>query len=71
MSEKRVINTTPWIPLLPLRFLGLSLRQCVALGHQALLSPLASSLGLCTLGVHLLLENPLALLLGLGFVNLL
>ncbi len=32
--------------------------------------PLAGSLGLRALGVHLLLEQPLTLLLGLGTVNL-
>ena len=32
--------------------------------------PLAGSLGLGPLGVHLLLEQPLALLLGLGAVDL-
>jgi hypothetical protein len=37
---------------------------------DALLSPLAGSLGLRTLGVHLLLELGLAGGLGLGLVNL-
>jgi len=37
---------------------------------DALLSPLAGSLGLRTLGIHLLLELGLAGSLGLGLVNL-
>ena len=37
---------------------------------DTLLSPLAGGLGLRTLGIHLLLEDPLASLLGLGLVNL-
>lgn len=44
--------------------------QSVPLGRLPLLLPLAGGLGLGTLGVHLLLEQPLALLLGLGTVNL-
>ena len=44
--------------------------KCVALLGDALLSSLASSLGLCTLGVHLCLELLLTLLLGLGLVDL-
>jgi hypothetical protein len=42
----------------------------LSLGLYTLLSPLASSLGLRTLGVHLLLEQTLTLLLGFGLVNL-
>jgi len=38
---------------------------------HALLSPLARGLGLGTLRVHLLLQPGLALLLGLGFVDML
>ena len=37
---------------------------------DALLSPLAGGLGLCTLGIHFLLDDPLASGLGLGLVNL-
>ena len=37
---------------------------------DALLSPLAGGLGLRTLGVHLLLDGPVAGLLGLGLVDL-
>jgi hypothetical protein len=36
----------------------------------AILSPLTSRLGLCTLGIHFLLENALTLLLGFGLVDL-
>jgi hypothetical protein len=44
--------------------------QRLPLSGDSLLSPLAGSLGLCTLGVHLVLEDLLALLLGLGTVDL-
>lgn len=44
--------------------------KSVPLRREALLSPLACSLGLGTLGIHLLLDNVLASLLGLGLVNL-
>lgn len=44
--------------------------ESVSLGLDALLSPLTSRLGLCTFGIHLFLEDPLTLLLGLGLVNL-
>ena len=44
--------------------------QGLSLGLDTLLSPLAGSLGLRTLGVHLGLESLLTLLLGLGLVNL-
>jgi len=42
----------------------------LSLGLDTLLSPLTSGLGLRTLGIHLLLEDPLTLLLGLGLVNM-
>lgn len=42
----------------------------LALLLDTLLPPLASRLGLRTLGVHLLLDDPLAGLLGLGLVDL-
>ena len=45
-------------------------RKLVPLGLDALLSPLAGGLGLGALGVHLLLDLLLALLLGLGLVDL-
>jgi hypothetical protein len=45
-------------------------RQCIPLRCHALHPPLPSSLGLGTLGVHLVLEDPLTLLLGLGLVDL-
>lgn len=44
--------------------------QSSALLLHALLPPLAGGLGLRALGVHLLLEDPLAGLLGLGLVDL-
>jgi hypothetical protein len=47
-----------------------ALQNLLSLGLNTLLSPLAGSLGLCALGVHLLLEQTLTLLLGLGLVNL-
>ena len=42
----------------------------LALLLDTLLPPLASRLGLRALGVHLLLDDPLASLLGLGLVDL-
>ena len=45
-------------------------RHLVPLGLDALLSPLARRLGLCALGVHLVLDLLLTLLLGLGLVDL-
>lgn len=45
-------------------------QQCVALGLNALLSSLASGLGLSTLSVHLFLQDSLASLLCLGLVDL-
>jgi len=44
--------------------------KSVSLGLDSLLSPLASGLGLSTLGVHLLSENLLTVCLSLGLVNL-
>ena len=52
------------------RLLVVSTGQSIALLLHALLSSLAGSLGLRTLGVHLLLEDSLTLLLGLGLVDL-
>ena len=49
----------------------ISASKSVSLGLDSLLSPLPGSLGLRTLGIHLLLQDPLTLLLSLGFVNLL
>jgi hypothetical protein len=48
----------------------LATSQSTALGLHTFLPSLAGSLGLCTLGVHLLLQDALTLLLGLGLVNL-
>jgi hypothetical protein len=56
--------------LLRLDFLLNLTGQSISLGLDTLLSSLACSLGLRTLGVHLLLENSLTLLLGLGLVDL-
>ena len=56
--------------LLGLLLLVVTASQSVALLLDTLLSSLTSSLGLRTLGVHLLLEDTLARLLGLGLVNL-
>ena len=54
---------------LGLLFLLLALQR-LSLGLHTLLSPLAGSLGLSTLGVHLVLEDLLTRLLGLGLVDL-
>ncbi len=43
----------------------------VPLRRHALLSPLPSRLGLVALGLHLLFEDALTMLLGLGLVDLL
>jgi hypothetical protein len=48
----------------------LATSQSIALGLHAFLPSLAGSLGLRALGVHLLLQEALTLLLGLGLVNL-
>jgi hypothetical protein len=55
--------------LLGLLFLNIT-SQSIALLLNTLLSSLTGSLGLRTLGVHLLLENSLTLLLGLSLVDL-
>lgn len=68
-------------PPLPLRkptpLIHVACRLCLVLASEsstlllhALLPPLAGGLGLRTLGVHLLLQDPLAGLLGLGLVDL-
>jgi len=44
---------------------------CTLLGDNSLLLSLTGSLGLCTFGVHLLLQNSLTGLLGLGSVDML
>jgi len=46
-----------------------ALLACQALLGDTLLPPLSRSLGLRTLGIHLFLEDPLTLLLGLGLMN--
>ena len=43
---------------------------CLLLGNHSLLLSLTGSLGLRTLGVHLLLQDSLTSLLGLGSVDL-
>lgn len=43
---------------------------CLLLGRRSLLLPLAGGLGLCTLGVHLVLDVLLSGCLSLGLVNL-
>ena len=55
----------------------LLLRRCLILSRQrvplrldTLLSPLASSLGLCTFGIHFLLQGSFTRSFGLGFVDL-
>ena len=52
------------------RLLLVATNQRLPLLLDTLLPPLARSLGLRTLGVHLLLESPVASLLGLGLVDL-
>lgn len=52
------------------RLLFISTFQRLSLRLDSLLSPLTGSLRLRTLGVHLLLEDLLTLLLGLGSVDL-
>ena len=57
--------------LLLLRLLLLHLAsQRIPLCLNTLLSPLACCLGLVALGLHLLLQDTLTLLLGLGLVDL-
>ncbi len=52
--------------------LGLILSElCTLLGNNSLLLSLTGSLGLRTLGIHLLLQDSLASLLSLGSVDLL
>ena len=53
-----------------LRLLALACHR-EPLRRHTLLPPLPRCLGLRTLGVHLLLQGPLALLLGLGLMDLL
>ena len=77
--DRRIVK--PQVPRLLLPSKDLTLRrllfrlltltsQSISLGLDSLLSSLSGSLGLCTLDVHLLLEDSLTLLLGLGLVNL-
>lgn len=65
------------LPLLLLLFLlilatllGPTARQRGPFGRDAFLSSLARRLGLVALGLHLLLQDALALFLGFGFVDL-
>lgn len=55
--------------LLLLRLLVVT-SQRIPLCRNTLLSPLSGCLGLRTLGIHLLLQDPLTLLFGLRLVNL-
>ncbi len=64
---RRIGNTPLDLPLLLLLFLS---SQCIPLRHNTLLSPLTGCLGLVALGLHLLLQDTLTLLLGLGLVDL-
>lgn len=59
-----------WVRHLRLGLLGLVCLQRQPLLRDTLLSPLPGGLGLGTLRVHLFLQDPLALLLSLGLVNL-
>jgi hypothetical protein len=62
---------SPDLPRSHLRFLlWLVCHQCLPLRRHTLLSPLACSLGLRTLGIHLFFEDTLTLLLSLGLVDL-
>lgn len=63
-------KSTPSSHLFGLGVLAILTQQSPLLGLLAFLSPLTGSLGLCTAGVHLFLEDSLALLLGLGLVDL-
>lgn len=56
--------------LLLLRLLLHLASQRIPLGLNTLLSPLTCCLGLVALGLHLLLQDTLTLLLGLGLVDL-
>ena len=60
---------TPGIYHVAQRLLVVANLRSTLLLHT-LLSPLPRGLGLRTLGIHLLLDDPLASLLGLGLVNL-
>ncbi len=55
--------------LLLLGFLSIA-KLCTLLGNHSLLLSLTGSLGLRTLGIHLLLQDSLTRLLSLGSVNL-
>jgi hypothetical protein len=66
LSRQQLVNRH-----LLLRLLLVGSSKSVPLGLNSLLSPLSGSLGLCTLGVHLFLEDSLTLLFGLGLVDLL
>lgn len=63
-SRKRTIDRMLLLCLL------LRLESLVPLRGNPLLPPVPRCLGLCTLGVHFLLNDPGTLLLGLGLVNL-
>jgi hypothetical protein len=69
-AEKKPRTPSKNETLLFLLLLGEVSEELVALLQDPLLSPLAGSLGLGTLGIHLLLEDALTSLLGLGLVDL-
>jgi hypothetical protein len=69
-AEKKPRTPSKNETLLFLLLLGEVSEKLVALLLDPLLSPLAGSLGLGTLGIHLLLEDALTGLLGLGLVDL-
>ena len=68
LNESQMPETAFDLLLLRLQIIRAS--ESVPLRVHTLLSPLAGSLGLCTLGVHLFLQDALTLLLGLGLVDL-
>ena len=70
-SKQSYDSSCPFLDptLLLLRLLILA-QRLVPLSRDAFLSPLTCSLGLVSLGLHLLLQNALTLLLSLGFVDL-
>jgi hypothetical protein len=71
---KTLPNTLRMLPSQMLNLLCLSLLSVtelsLSLGNNSLLLSLTGSLGLRTLGIHLLLQDPLTRLLSLGLVNL-
>lgn len=68
-SLRKLPESLPQRHLLGLLLLALT-EHGVSLGNNSLLLSLTGSLGLSTLGVHLLLKNTLTCLLSLGAVDL-